>query len=266
MMPKRLVLVRHGESEGNKAKKMAKAGLKPFTAEFLNRHSSSFRLTDLGQEQAAMAGKWIKENIALPFDVCYTSEYIRAMETAALLDLPNAQWYRDLDLRERDYGFMDLLTPEEKDRCYGKEIKISKKNKLLMPTPGGGESIAQVRMRSWRIFSRLSRVCAGGIAVLCCHGEFIWACRIDLEHIPMEEYRRLDISKHPFDRIHNCQILEYSRIDPITKEEAPYYKWMRSVCPSDLTLSRNEWVPIIRRKFSNEELLAEVAKNPRIIG
>jgi hypothetical protein len=33
---------------------------------------------------------------------------------------------------------------------------------------------------------------------------------------------------------------------------------MRSVCPTDLTLSRNEWETISRPSFSNEDLLAEI--------
>ncbi|MBI3632583.1 MAG: phosphoglycerate mutase family protein [Candidatus Vogelbacteria bacterium] len=268
MMPKRLLLGRHGESEGNKAKKLLTAGADPatvLTPEFLNRHSSKFRLTDAGQLQAITTGDWIHKNVAKKFDRYYVSEYLRALETAALFNFPDADWRKDFNLRERDYGLMDLLSPEQKERCYIEEMEIYKKEKFLMPIPGGGESIANVCLRVRSVFDTLHRECENDEVCMVCHGEFMWACRIVLERIAMEEYHELDSSKHPFDRIHNCQVLEYTRINPFTGEETNCYKWMRSVCPSNLTLSRNEWTEIKRRKYSNEELLAEVNASQRFL-
>jgi hypothetical protein len=47
-MPANLVLVRHGESEGNIATALSKKGDNSmFTEAFLNRHSSTWRLTDI---------------------------------------------------------------------------------------------------------------------------------------------------------------------------------------------------------------------------
>ena len=51
-----LVLVRHGESEGNVAFNRSKAGDHSlYSGEFLRRHSSQWRLTDVGREQAKSA-------------------------------------------------------------------------------------------------------------------------------------------------------------------------------------------------------------------
>lgn len=267
MMPRYLTLVRHGESEGNLASSMWRQGTKDaFTEEFLDRHSSEFRLTDKGREQAITTGKWVRENIKVPFNVYYASEYVRAMETAALLNLPGALWQRDIDLRERDHGFADLMHPEKRQSEYGSELERYNKNQLITPVPGGGESIAHMRLRSWRIFSRLRRNHSEGSAILVCHGEFMWGCRIDLEHISMDKFLAIRESDDPLDRIYNCQVIQYSRINPHNGEEAKYYTWTRSVCPSALNLSRNEWIPIVRKKFTNEELLAEVLKYPRQIG
>jgi phosphohistidine phosphatase SixA len=52
-----------------------------------------YRLTSLGQEQARVAGAWIKEYIAERFDQYYCSEYIRALETASLLGFESARWF-----------------------------------------------------------------------------------------------------------------------------------------------------------------------------
>lgn len=103
--PYELILVRHGQSEGNLAVSRSEKGdLSSYTPEFKNKHSSSYRLTDKGVKQAKVTGEWIRENIGDQFDRYYTSEYVRAMETAAHLGLPNAQWYTEIVLRERDKG------------------------------------------------------------------------------------------------------------------------------------------------------------------
>ena len=71
-------------------------------------------------------------------------------------------------------------------------------------------------------------------------------------------YAELNLSEDPKDHIHNCQILQYTRRDPASGELKPYCGWMRSICPTDLKKSHNEWEPIVRPTFSNADLLAEV--------
>lgn len=67
--PLELVLVRHGQSEGNEAVARSQRGdLSAYTPEFKNKHSSTYRLTDKGIEQAKVAGHWIRENIGDKFD------------------------------------------------------------------------------------------------------------------------------------------------------------------------------------------------------
>lgn len=67
--PLELVLVRHGQSEGNEAVARSQRGdLSAYTPEFKNKHSSTYRLTDKGIEQAKVAGQWIRENIGDKFD------------------------------------------------------------------------------------------------------------------------------------------------------------------------------------------------------
>ena len=79
-LPLDLILVRHGESEGNVAQDFAKLGDDSlWTAEFKDRHSSKYRLTDKGKAQAKMSGDWIKANVSPHFDVYYVSEFLRAV-------------------------------------------------------------------------------------------------------------------------------------------------------------------------------------------
>jgi len=69
LLPIDLVLVRHGESEGNLAQRRSKQGDESdWSKDFKERHTSKYRLTDLGRRQAVVAGKWIKDNIGEKFD------------------------------------------------------------------------------------------------------------------------------------------------------------------------------------------------------
>ena len=67
----------------------------------LQRHSALWRLTEKGEEQARITGEWMRANLDVRFDVHYTSEYLRAIETSGLLGLPGARWRPDVILRER---------------------------------------------------------------------------------------------------------------------------------------------------------------------
>eukprot|EP01133_Synstelium_polycarpum_P014927 gene14927-17651_t len=124
--PFELVLVRHGQSEGNEAQSRSKKGdLSAYTPEFKKKHSSTYRLTDKGILQAKIAGKWVRENVAEVFDRYYTSEYVRAMETASLLGLDEAKWLTEIQLRERDKGKMDNISwteKNEKDQIHNTSI------------------------------------------------------------------------------------------------------------------------------------------------
>lgn len=260
-MPIDLVLVRHGESEGNIAQKASERGdHSPFTAEFRNRHNSTWRLSPKGRSQAEIAGKWIRENMAniLPFDRYYVSEYARAVETAARLGIPNAMWKVDFYLRERDYGAICSMPETERQERFADAMRLKEMDSFFWAPPQG-ESMAQLCLRIDRVIETLHRECEYKRVLIVCHGEVMWAFRVRLERMLQGRYKELDTSKHPFDHIHNCQILHYTRRRDVPDKAgqiiSPFYERMRSICPTDLTLSRNEWEPIVRRSYTNEDLL-----------
>ena len=265
-MPINLILVRHGQSEGNVATRRSKAGEHgDYAGEFMQRHNSLWRLTDRGIWQAKTAGEWIRDNIGSTFGRYYTSEFLRAMETAHHLSLPEAQWFVDFNLRERDWGKFDHMSREERDARFSEELRNREIDSFYWRPPDG-ESIADLCLRVTRVLDTLHRECSNMDVVVVCHGEVMWAFRILLERLHQRQFNVLDASKHPHDRIHNCQVIHYTRENPITeKGSRPYLGWVRSICPSDLTLSPNEWVEINRRRYSNDELLAEAELTPRII-
>jgi NAD+ kinase len=263
-MPMDLVLVRHGESEGNVAFRKANDGdHSRFTEAFLSRHSSRWRLTRRGVEQACAAGVWLRANVAETFDRYYVSEYLRAMETAGHLGFDVTQWYTEFFLRERDWGVFDVMSHEDRRQRYSDDLARRKLDAFFW-TPPGGESMATVCLRIDRVLNTLHRECAGQRVLMVCHGEVMWAFRVRLERMTQERYHELDRSRDNKVKLHNTHILHYTRRNPATGEVAPFLNWMRSVCPWDLTLSENTWQPIERVKYDSADLLAVVDRTPRL--
>lgn len=264
MMPLNWVLLRHGHSEGNAANERSKKGDDAlFTPDFLDRPSWMWRLTNFGRWQANGAGNWLRQNFQNRFfDFLFCSEYVRALETAGVLGIPGI-WRREINLRERDWGVADVMTMEERRRRFAEEIARRERAPLLHAYPGG-ESLANL-FRVSRHFDTLQRECESSNVLTVCHGEVMWYIRLRLERMTMRQFEELERSKHPYDRIHNCQILHYTRVDPVTGIKATSYQWMRSICPWDQSLSSNEWRPIIRPRHTGDQLLAEALQIPQLV-
>jgi len=95
MKPKRIILVRHGESAGN---------ADPFI--YFDTPDFKVPLTDFGKEQAAVAGQHIKSIIGDETVHVYCSPFYRARETfngiKPSLNISSA--YEDPRIREQDWG------------------------------------------------------------------------------------------------------------------------------------------------------------------
>ena len=263
-MPIDLVLVRHGESEGNVVYGRARQGDHSlFTPAFASRHSSRWRLTRRGLEQAHTAGAWLRQHIAARFDRYYVSEYLRAMETAGHLGFDEATWFCEFYLRERDWGAFDLLSHDERRQRYSDELDRRELDSFYWAPPGG-ESMASLCLRIDRVLHTLHRECTDQRVLVVCHGEVMWGFRVRLERMTQERYHDLDRSREPRHKLHNCQVLHYTRRDPATGIIAPYLNWMCSICPWDSDRSDNAWQTIDRPQCSSADLLAVVERTPRL--
>lgn len=264
MLPVDLILVRHGQSEGNVANKASRNRDNSFfTPEFRERHSRKFRLTDKGIGQAEAAGAWLRINVNQPFDRFYVSDYIRAKETAAHLHLPNAFWRQEFHLRERDKALMDNLPDDEQKTLFEREQKAYMADPFLSYPAGGGESIAGlcVRLKA-TVLEHWARSWSSAHMVCVSHGHVMRALQLQLEGLSHDDFLRLDASELLEDKIRNGQILWYSRHDPDTQELRRNYVARRSICPWD-PKGDYGWVRIKRKKFTDAELLAEVNQYPR---
>lgn len=268
-MPIDLVLVRHGESEGNIAERLSRKGDDTvFTPDFRQRHSSQWRLTKTGIRQARIVGKWLKKEFAGPphFDRYYASEYIRAMETAAHLDLPRAKWYAEHYLRERDWGKLECIPHRERKEQFAHDL-ARKDSDPYFWRPPQGEMLVDLCLRIDRVIDTLHRECRDQRVLIVCHGEVMWAFRIRLERLSQERFRELTQDARPEQQIHNGQVLHYSRRDPKSGELSATLNWMRSVCPEHPEWSdKKEWQSIVRPTYSNSALLTRAQNTPRQIG
>jgi len=260
-----LVLVRHGESEGNLAQDRSRRGVESdWQSDFSERHSSRYRLTDKGRTQANASGEFIKENIYPHFDRYYTSEYVRAMETAALLGFDHADWFVEFNLREKDNGILGSLSQNQRTGEYAKELARRDRD-IFYFEPPGGESISTMCGRVDRFLKSLERDCAGLRVIVVCHGNIMEGFRLLLEGITQFQWLKLKESKNPYDHIHNCQIFWYSRRAPTNYKVHYKVSYVKRICPWKPEKSKNEWERIDRPLFTAKDLLKVVHSIPQLV-
>ncbi len=148
-----LLLVRHGESEGNVA--AAEAHSSGAHQIDVPARDADVRLTDLGRRQADAVGAALA---ALPEQrrpqAVAVSPYTRARETARLasrragLELPTLV---DERLRDRELGVLDRLTFAGVEDRYPEEAERRRWQGKFYHRPAGGESWVDValRLRTW---------------------------------------------------------------------------------------------------------------------
>lgn len=268
MLPIDLVLVRHGQSEGNAAKRRSEAGDHSiYTPEFRDRHSRSFRLTDKGRRQASLAGDWLINNFWGKdggFDRYYVSEYIRAMETAGRLNLPGALWYPEPYLTERDWGMLDILPEHERREKFATELHMREIEPYFWRPPNG-ESFMDLCLRIDRVLQTYHRECSDMRVCAVCHGEVMRAFQCRIERLSQERFRELIFTENMYEKIYNCQIIHYTRRDPETNKLGKYANWVRHVRVTAERTWVSDWTRFERPKYSNDDLLELAERAPAFI-
>ncbi|MGH7906572.1 MAG: histidine phosphatase family protein [Candidatus Binataceae bacterium] len=151
-----LIMVRHGESEGNRDRRFTTTPAVP--------------LTDFGREQAGIAA----EEIAIRFEPrrVFTSPYTRARQTAeiiaARLDLPVAV---EPNLHERKFGVLAGESYDVKEAILAFDPVAQ-----WFWRPTGGESYEDVRLRVIPVLERIAREYPADEIVIVSHGGAILAC------------------------------------------------------------------------------------------
>lgn len=238
-LPLDILFIRHGESEGNIAARYDDIGIPDLQEKISKKTGYDYRLTKTGREQARSAGVWIKKNISKKFDRYFTSDLLRARETASLLRIENAKWTLDTDIREQH------LPPRSE--------------------PWLDTSL----FRSWGVNSfmdMLLRTCGGLSVVVVCHATIIRSFMIRLEQLKYKNFH--DVEHNPDLTVKNCEIVWYSRRNPSTQAMAPTLSWKSMIVPYEAfpsTSTNVVWKEIVIPSFSNTDLMKSVEKSSPLL-
>lgn len=191
-----LILVRHGESEGNVARDAAeRAGAEVVAVEQCD---ADVPLSARGLRQATALGRWLAELPAARRPrVVWSSPYCRAHETAVIAlceaDVP-LDVRTDERLRDRELGILDLLTARGVRARYPDEDDRRRRLGKLYYRPPGGESWADVALR---LRSFLRDLVTDDPALIVCHDAVILLFRYVLEGLSETELRAVAAADSP---------------------------------------------------------------------
>lgn len=176
-MARRLVLVRHGQSEWN-LKNLFTGWKDP-------------DLTEKGVEEAREAGRRLKAE-GVTFDLAFTSKLIRAQRTNQLilseLGQKGLKTIEDAALNERDYGELTGLNKDDARKTWGEGRVLLWRRSYDVPPPGG-ESLKDTVARALPYFVReiLPNVLNGRTTLVTAHGNSLRALIMTLERLSPEE-------------------------------------------------------------------------------
>jgi 2,3-bisphosphoglycerate-dependent phosphoglycerate mutase len=182
-MSRRLVLVRHGQSEWN-LKNLFTGWKDP-------------DLTEKGVEEAKEAGRRLK-TAGVNFDVAFTSKLIRAQRTNQLilseLGQRGVKTIEDEALNERDYGELTGLNKDDARKTWGEGRVLLWRRSYDVPPPGG-ESLKDTVARALPYFVReiLPHVLSGRTTLVTAHGNSLRALIMTLERLTPDQLLKREL-------------------------------------------------------------------------
>lgn len=224
-----LVLVRHGESEGDRRRATWRRG-EPYET---NKTPDEEGLTARGFAEGAAGGKWLTRNILLGgvalgrFDLHYVAAVLRNQQSAGAMNLSGAVWQEDVlnRLYERNRGRVRGLTAAQHKDLYSESYAQMLADRLHW-IPPGGQSILDV-CENWTSFYKDIQDMRNVRSVIVVgNRDSMWASMKPLEGLSDEELDTIDT-----DSIHNGQIWYYTSLNPVTKQHAPQLMWKYTVDP-----------------------------------
>ncbi|SDR14005.1 histidine phosphatase family protein [Pseudoxanthomonas sp. CF125] len=259
-MPSRMVLIRHGESQGNIVQKaIKKKKIAAYPEGFNEVPDREFRLSKRGQEQAKTTGSWLKTQYPNGFDIIYVSDHIRARETAALV-CESAGWH-DCQIRidpllgERSWGNFQTAHEHKRDAL----MALRKRDPLHAAFPDG-ESLLFTRLRARNLIQKAATQFADKRVLIFSHGEYIEAFWSELAHWSTE--KSVEFFHSNAGNVRNCQVVEFSNSNPHTLSDEGLLRWVKSSCPYFEIYG--QWSELSYRKFNPRELLEMVNKYPHL--
>lgn len=189
--PQLLILVRHGESEGNKYGRH-------HMAQVMKKPSHAFSLTELGKSQAKQAGDNLHARFDLTsFDAYFASTYSRSQETFELMFKDRKKnGHRitpiiDARINEITRGYASLISEEEIFEKHPQEVETLKLNGWFHNIPLCGQSCVQIEHVIHSFLALLREACGGKRVIIVGHGTWINLCCRILTNKSIEESERL---------------------------------------------------------------------------
>lgn len=262
-MPLSLTFLRHGESEGNVAMDLIKQDrYDEIPVKMHGVPGWQWRLTERGVRQAHSAGNWLRREVPA-IGAAFVSPYIRALETAIHLNMEGRIWRIRMESREREYGTMDHIPFPGELEAFN-QLRAGRKSNPIFWSPLGGESIAETMFRVDRFYQTLHREHEDDHVLVVCHGETILANILQLCRTVPEDYYRMREDGHGLLEIGNCQIVQFSRIDPWSGRVSDHLDWVRSVCPTGEG-GDCDWMHIERMPIGDSQLRTMVGRYPKYL-
>lgn len=175
--PKRLVMVRHAESEGNIRTSIERAAY--------DVSSHAYHLTPKGRQQAKITGEYLHNRFGT-FDVYYVSYYERSRQTMKIM-YPRAKVYEDPRLAEAQRGIWHIMTPDQVMLRFPEEVARKEREGLYHYRPFGGENWPDIEQRIHSFLGTLCRDYEGQHVVLVGHGHWLILFDRLIQHFSINE-------------------------------------------------------------------------------
>ena len=172
----RIYLVRHGETEWNRAR--------------IFQGRSNLPLNQEGRKQVKALALALKNK---PLNAIYTSPLIRALETARLIKVfhPLIPIFEEKGLIKMDLGEFDGMKAQDWAEQYPDFRKAWNENPASVKMPGG-ESLKEVQVRAKDTLERITRIYPPDTTILISSHNFVnLTILCDLLEIPLHRFREL---------------------------------------------------------------------------
>ena len=206
--PRRLWIVRHGESAGNVARDAAHAA--GHAVIDIAQRDVDVPLSRLGEQQSRALGHWFAAQPEQP-DVILTSPYLRARRTAMLIaDVGGVgsaaeDFTIDERLREKEFGVLDRLTRLGIQQQYPEQMVFRQALGKFYHRPPGGESWCDVILRLRSALDTILLLYGGRRVLVVGHQVVVLCMRYLLEQMTEEQILAVDLQGD----VANCAVTEY---------------------------------------------------------
>jgi len=201
--PRRLMIIRHGQSTQNVALDLMQDNLEEVLKQQKEIRDQDIELTETGVQQAIQTGIYLSETNH--FDICFASPYMRTMQTANNI-IDNIGYdlkiFQDFRIREKEFGRLHGYSKAEIQEKYPEEYEDRKRDGKFYYRLPRGENYLDVMTRVHSFLDKLHRDHAGEDVLVVTHQVPYLIFRSLFQHLSEKE--TLNLGDAP-----NCGIEEF---------------------------------------------------------